>query len=146
MITRILLPFAATLLVAAVPTAQDAVKTELDKLQGDWTMVSQEVRGKKAPEENVKQSMLTIKGEQWTRTTKGNAETVKFKIDPSKDLKTIDMTFVGPAGNESRWLGIYKLEGDTLTICRVAAPFERPKEFKTTNDAGFLLVWKRAEK
>jgi len=147
MLTRTLLPFAAGLLVAVTQPAQDAVKTELDKLQGDWTMVSQEIRGQKTPEETAKQNKLTVKGDQWTRSTaKGNVETVTFKIDPSKDPKTMDMTYVGPAGKESHWLGIYKLEGDTLTMCRVAGFKERPKEFKTTPDAGFLLVWKRAGK
>ena len=63
MMTRILLPFAATLLVTALPPAQDAVKRELDKLQGDWTMVSREVRGKKTPEEIAKQSRAHDQGQ-----------------------------------------------------------------------------------
>lgn len=69
-----------------------------------------------------------------------------IKIDPSKDPKTIDVTFVGPAGNESPNPGIYKLECDTLTLCRVAAGKDRPKEFTTAGGVGYLTVWKRAGK
>ena len=68
-----------------------------------------------------------------------------YKIDPSKNPKTIDFTIkAGDTEGVSR--GIYKLEGDTLTLCRTVGDIERPKEFKTTAEAGFLVVWKRAKK
>jgi hypothetical protein len=52
--------------------------------------------------------------------------------------------FSSLAGKEFHWLGIYKLEGSTFTLCRAAEFKERPKEFKTTQGAGILMVWKRA--
>ena len=144
MFVRIVLPFAVVLLSAAAGPAQDTRK-ELEKLQGEWTMVSMETKGMKARDDVVKQYKLTIKGDQWTVTTlKGVGGKATFKIDPSKNPKTIDLTFeFNKKGTPSR--GIYKLEGDTLTLCRTAGDRERPKEFKTTEEAGILVVWKRAK-
>src|SRR5262245_12947753 len=43
-------------------------------------------------------------------------------------------------------LGIYKLEGDTLTVCRShTSDAVRQKGFKTTADAGILVVYKRGK-
>jgi len=144
MFIRVVLPFAVVLLIAAATPAQDT-KKELEKLQGEWTMVSMETRGNKAPDEVVKQYKLTIKGDQWTVTTlKGGGGKATFKIEPSKTPRTIDLTFE-TAKSDSPSRGIYKLEGDTLTLCRTAGDHERPKEFKTTEEAGILVVWKRAK-
>jgi hypothetical protein len=44
-------------------------------------------------------------------------------------------------------MGIYKLEGDTITLCRTTegGDIDRPSEFKTTSEEGILVVWKRAK-
>src|SRR5262249_5711830 len=138
---RFLVLSAAVVLVAAGQPAKEDVKKELDKLQGEWKMVSLEQRGKKAPDEEVKAYTLTIKGDQWivsVQDREGRGMTIK--IDPSKNPKTIDLTQkLGEKEVVSQ--GIYKLEGDTLTLCRTQGKQERPKEFKTTEDGGILVVW-----
>jgi uncharacterized protein (TIGR03067 family) len=143
---RVLLFCFTCLLFAAEPRGNDADKKELDKLQGDWTMVSMEFRGKKASDEEVKNYKLTIKDDQWTVTVNGRDNKATIKIDPSKDPKTIDLTFtINDVISLSR--GIYKLDGDTLSVCRNMGDNERPKEFKTSEEAGGgLVVWKRASK
>ena len=125
--------------------AQDA-KQEFDKLQGEWTLVSTEVGGKKRPNTVNAVSKLTISENQWVVTYRDFASNARstIEIDPSKDPKTIDLTL---RGEEEPARGIYKLEGDTLTVCRNAlVGGERPKEFKTTQETGDLSVWKRAKK
>ena len=146
MSARNVLPFLAIALVAADEPPKDA-KKELEKFQGEWTMVSLETRGQKAPEETVKGMKLTVKGAEWVVTRDGTTVAdITFQLDPSKDPKAIDLTFKVD-GKETALKGIYKLDGDTLTLCRTDSPVAaRPTAFKTTVDGGVLAVWKRAKK
>jgi uncharacterized protein (TIGR03067 family) len=115
-------------------------------LDGEWAMISMEQRGQKSPDEAVRRYRLTISGNQWTVTTPRGAEPkLTFQTDPSQDPKTIDLTLQsGDRQAVSR--GIFKLEGDTLTICRTTGDTERPTEFKTKPESGVLVVWQRVKK
>jgi len=63
--------------------------------------------------------------------------TATIKLDASKAPKWIDLTRFTP--------GIYKLEGDSLTICRPNSGTERPKEFKAgKDDPNVVVVYQRA--
>jgi uncharacterized protein (TIGR03067 family) len=145
MIARAVLPmfFLVVLIGTAVP-AQEA-KKELDKFQGQWVGVSREVRGKKMPDDAAMQYKLTIQGNRWTVKVGDDPENEsEFQIDPSKNVKTIEL--ISKADKKPTMHGIYKLEGDTLTLCLTKASLERPKQFKSTNEAGVLVVWKRVKK
>ena len=50
------------LLIGADAPKDDAAKKELEKFQGTWQLVSAETDGKVAPEEQVKQTRVVIKG------------------------------------------------------------------------------------
>jgi len=41
-------------------------------------------------------------------------------------------------------LGIYKLKGDTLTLCRMmqSGDIARPREFKPTREGEVVVVWR----
>jgi uncharacterized protein (TIGR03067 family) len=119
-------------------------KKDMDGLQGEWTLVSAERNGEKLPDDQGKTMRRIIKGDEFSVTRDG--ETLakgKFKIDPTKKPKTIDVTL--ESGDNI--LGIYELEGDEFKMCYGQPGGERPKAFASKADNNTsLLVWKRAKK
>jgi len=106
-------------------------------------MISLEVRSVKSSNEGVKNYKLTVTGDKWVVTKDEkifvNAE---IRIDQTTEPRAINLVQkVGKAELVSP--GIYKIEGDTLTMCRTDGYKDRPKEFKTTMDSATLVVWKR---
>ena len=141
---RLLIALGAALLVAA-DKPKDAAKKDLEKLQGTWVMAGLEIDGQVVPEEKIKGTTLTVKGDRYTTRTQGKSHEVAFKLDPSQTPRAIDMYF--PDGPEVPKLskGIYEIDGDTFRLCRHQAPGQdRPTSFATSPDTGlFLVVWKR---
>src|SRR5436190_21176580 len=93
MFTRAILPaFIGLFLVAAMPAHE--AKQESGKLQGEWNIVSSESKGRKSPDEFLTtEYKLTITGDKFTTGIPGVKEAKwTFKIDASKDPKTIDLT------------------------------------------------------
>lgn len=121
--------------------ADDADK-DYQRFEGTWTLVSAEENGKDPGKEFLKQSRLVVKGKEHTVTLGGTTHKATHKLDPAKNPKTIDIQRDDGVAIEA----IYKLEGDTFTICLHAQGKPRPREF--TGKAGTdqrLHVWKRAK-
>src|SRR5439155_8681283 len=78
------------LLIAAEP-AKDAVKKDMDALQGEWTMVSGEINGEKLPDNLVEGAKRTAKGDETSVIINGQVfMKAKVTLDPSKKPKAID--------------------------------------------------------
>jgi uncharacterized protein (TIGR03067 family) len=139
---RVSLALGLLVLLGAEPVKE---KTDLNKLQGEWVMAGLEVDGAAVPEEKIRGTTLTIKDDAYIVTTKESKYEVKFKLDPSKKPKTIDMFFPDGTDLPKVAKGIYKLDGDTFVMVRAQAPErERPTEFGTWPNTGvFMVTWKR---
>jgi uncharacterized protein (TIGR03067 family) len=127
---------ASSLLVSAA-SAQD--KSDKDKLQGTWLMVSGERAGKALPPEFAKDAKVVFAGDKLTLKNKDFMLEGTFKLDPGKKPKEIDVDFNGKPGK-----GIYQLEGDTLKIAHGETGDPRPKDFTTKEgDQVTVVVFKR---
>src|SRR5262249_51122988 len=125
---------------------KDAIKQELDKLAGKWQLLALMVNGenllaKEEPRERpmvIKDGKLSNEGE-----GKNRLEAV-LKVQPRTQLCQIDFIFTSGEVRGKISTGIYKLEGDFLTIC--INDENRPNEFTSKPGSGnHLLVYKRSK-
>jgi uncharacterized protein (TIGR03067 family) len=112
----------------------------LDKLQGTWTVTSLESDGRKMPAKMVKGAQIVIEGRKFTSIGMGTSYegTVQLRT-LGNDLKGLDLLFTDgpPKGKRNR--GIYRLQGDTWTICLSTDGGKRPSAFTTEPGSGLAL-------
>ena len=140
-----LLPAAlsAGLLVAA-DAKDDAVKKDMDALQGKWQVASMERDGEAVPV--AKDAVRVITGDKYEMTLFPDLKIEgKFKIDPTAKPKTIESTATSGPYKDQELLGIYELDGDTLKICYALPGKDRPTEFKS-KEGVMLFVHKKVKK
>jgi uncharacterized protein (TIGR03067 family) len=94
-------------------------------------------------------STWTFEGEKVKASVNGMDYTCKAKIDAdAKPFATIDLLIDdGPEdakGKTSK--GIYKIDGEKLTLCVSAPGKDRPKEFAQAEDAAYLFELKKQKK
>ena len=151
----------------ALLQSKDA-KTDLERLHGAWTLVEMETRGKKLTGKNMtfsgaplKSLKLAVDGEHFPdvgaipeeqvtdpKSPRGGVDVqfgghgpinCEFVLNQTKKPKQITM-----GGFPLNWQSIYKLEGNTLTICFNPKNHIRPDEFRTMADSDrVLFVFKR---
>src|SRR5262245_20595392 len=147
-------------------------QTDLERLHGAWTLVEMEIRGKKLTGKDMiypfdsgdvalKPFKLVIEGQNIPEHRLIPADQVKdandriggveiqfndskpekgdFLLNETKKPKRIAMAWWG-----KYWESIYKLDGDTLTICFNPKNCVRPDEFRTSADSDrVIFVFKR---
>jgi uncharacterized protein (TIGR03067 family) len=106
-------------------------------LQGTWKWQSAALAGDPFPAAEARLMAMTFKGDQ-VMPSSDPTDIATFFPDASKSPATID--FVDRAKNVDR--GIYKIEGDVLTICMALAQTgkPRPAAFESTRENGALLI------
>jgi uncharacterized protein (TIGR03067 family) len=137
---------AAGFLVAAAPAPDDAVKKEMARLEGTWSVKALTVDGKQVPEEDISKLKVVLKGDTYTLEADGKvAEEGTWTIDPTKKPKTIDTTPKTGDNKGKPSQGIYQLDGDTLKMCfGPTGKEDRPKEFESKEGTKYELgVYKR---
>jgi len=137
----------------AAPKAPKARKAKAEAsngpatvFEGEWQMVSGVMDGAAMDASTV----------QWVkRVTRGNRTSViagpqtmlkvEFTFDPSTAPASIDYLNLHGPNKGKRQQGIYRLEGDVLTVCTGAPGGGRPAEFTSAKGDGHsLTVWQRS--
>jgi uncharacterized protein (TIGR03067 family) len=129
----------------AADEGKDPARKELDRLQGEWKLVSATRDGKDMPEERVRGYRNTVKGDRFTVSHDGkDVETGKMQLNPAKKIKEVNLVL---AEGKQMALGIYELSGDTYKLCYAPPGKERPTEFSGKAGTGWTLsVWQREKK
>jgi uncharacterized protein (TIGR03067 family) len=143
--------FSVVLLSMALTTVfgdsdADANAKDLEKMQGDWAVVSVVRDGVKDEDDNAQSLFRTVKGNQYTVFLfDKEIGSGTFKIDATKKPKTIDSFPANLAGKAI--LGIYQIEGNTIKTCYAPPGKDRPTEFDSKKGSEHtLMVWEREKK
>lgn len=146
-----LLRFLAFIMTAAmfapVPGAVESVEEAKQKLTGVWRAVSAERHGFPHPPEDVDALRLVITGEKVVFKWATKEAVFSYRVDPSTDPKQLDMTCLNPEFKNILCRGIYKFDGDQLSICsNTRGTQDRPLDYKTSLRNGFATYVLKREK
>jgi uncharacterized protein (TIGR03067 family) len=135
------------LVTAAVGSEKTATAHDVGSLQGKWTVVRAERDGRAAAE--IAGQALQIEDGKFS--IRKNGVTIfggTLWFDEFASPCAIDFRHTGYTSAGTTWQGIYRIDGDTLTICDNAGDMERsrPTSFDTEANSGLVMVvFKRAE-
>ena len=112
------------------------------KLEGTWLGTSWKRGDGEVPKGKVATELVITK-DAYEFPTGINRISKKgtLKIDSAKN--TIDFMPEDGFAKGKTLLGIYKVEGDILTLCFTSASLPRPKEFKTADRNTVLATYER---
>lgn len=124
----------------------DDAKKVLKALEGKWTTAEVEAGGKVFPKGTFDFTMVI--GADGKSTGKMPTGEFQFTItvDPKKKPRTMDNLHETGADKGKKQYGIYKLEGDKLTVCmtpRGAPESDRPTEFTSKGSKSVVFVFER---
>ena len=135
------------LLLAACNREQSTTpKTDLDRFQGTWNLVSATQDGNVLPQDKVKQTTIVFKGDTFRFPGSAEYATSKegtVKLDETKSPKEMDAI----STEKEVMLGIYVLQEYGYKVCFAPAGKPRPTQFTSTPGSGYILQsWERRKK
>ena len=135
------------------PAIKDPPPKKDAGIYGEWVVQTMMMGGKqnaKPPAEMIYQ--FTPEGQWLIRREGATAKSVPrdIKVDAKASPATINVVYPQPAAGGAAprgMLGIYKIDGDTLTLCFSPGGGERPTAFESPDGARVMLMTlKRAKK
>jgi uncharacterized protein (TIGR03067 family) len=117
-------------------------KDDAEAIKGKWKAVSMKMGKQSTPEEFLKTFRCQFDEKTYNNTVSDEViEEGSFTIDSSKTPKTIDFDIKKGHDEGKKQLGVYKLEGDKLTIVLTrAGSTERPKSLEPEEGSEVIEV------
>jgi uncharacterized protein (TIGR03067 family) len=135
-----LLSLLALVLFTAFTFGQGEAQKELEKFQGTWVVESVVADGKEVPSDVVKAFKMTFKGDTYTVLIGLEKTEGTFRIDPTKEPKTMDIIPDNGPDRDRIQRSIYAFDGDKLKICGAQPGKDRPTSFETKDKVGYSLM------
>ena len=131
------------LLLGAAPAPEDKAKKDREALQGTWRWVLSEQGGKELGDD-LRQHTLIFEKDTFAVKLGGRVIVGgRFKLDPSKSPKTIDLQITEGQDKGKAQVGVYELDGDTFKLCVArAGETERPTTMEA-KEGNLLFEFKR---
>lgn len=120
---------------------KDPVATELERLKGNWRIVSIETDGFQAPKPKEEEKWNATFTEKKWKT--GQDWGFAYTVDPTTNPKGMDLEL--DSDGKKTLLAIYQLKGDELKVCVCLADWiipgkqQRPSEFATKAGSKTML-------
>jgi len=114
---------------------------KVPSIVGEWVRVGHTQAGQPvAPDKEAHRQVFKPDGEweYYYGDHKGTPDRKTYVVDLKQSPPAIDLFSNSPRADGRR--GIYKIEKDTLTVCLVNAPGERPKTFESSAERP-TTVW-----
>ena len=119
--------------------------SEMQSLEGFWTIVSLEVEGSQMSDGAFSGSQIVMKGSRFSTVSMGAGYGGTFTIDAQAEPKTMDLLFTEGPHTGMTSSAIYILDDDCLTFCLGFTGRTRPSAFVTSPGSGHVLETLRRE-
>jgi uncharacterized protein (TIGR03067 family) len=134
---RVISALCALAALLAVPCPAELPATDLQLMEGTWSLKYGEKSNKPLTPAEVKAMQIRITGPLFAILSEGKlVNQAILTMEPTKEPREMKM---GSPDGKSAVLGIYKLGKDELQICWDNRPGKRPAIFSGVNDAGSLI-------
>jgi uncharacterized protein (TIGR03067 family) len=121
---------------------KNSSKDDPKKIQGHWVRI-RHTNGL-ISEDGPQGSTITITGQRLKHEQNGT-ELGDYSISMDPKKKVFDFTGAAGINKGLVYRGLYRLEGDTITLCyrQSAAESDRPKTFDSAKEGVVISVYKR---
>ena len=129
-----------------VQSSDPSDRTDQELIQGKWKRVALTDNGEEPSLEDRTERFMTFTGDEFTGPQQHQPKPGKFSLDPTASPKQIDLHFPSGPNSYIHIRGIYRLEGDRLTIFQATdwTASKRPTSFEPKlGDKRSLLVFER---
>lgn len=127
-------------MAATASTAtKELIDAELKRLSGTWRFLEEEAEGEKIPKDVFEKDTLVLSGQRFVSTVAAKRAQGEFKVDPTVQPKSIDITFTDGPGKGQTHKGIYELKGDIQRFCIAGPGKARPDAFVSKPGSGRIV-------